>query len=90
VAVEAARPQIVVLELKWTEDGQPKRETFGPWTQGDPQTEEGGLSHMAAAHGFLRNWCRAMGREPDEAAVTLVLDPDEWLGTVKAEGSDER
>ena len=77
----AVEPQRIVLRLKWTEDGQPREELFGPWTQGDPETEEGALSHMVAAGAFIREWQLATGCEPPfgDATVILVLDPDEWL-----------
>ena len=50
------RPQQIVLELEWNEDGQERRELFGLWAQGDPETEEGGMAHLVAAHTFLGNW----------------------------------
>lgn len=82
------RPQQIVLELKWTEDGQEHAELFGPWTQGDPQTTEGETSHLMAAHAFTREWASA--RNPDdlgEATVIVVIDPDEWRRQ-QQEGSD--
>lgn len=74
------RPQQIVLDLKWTEDGQQRRELFGPWAQdGDPETDEGRMSHLMAAHRFLREW--ASVNNPDakaDATVIIVNDPDEW------------
>lgn len=76
---QAVRPQQIVLNLKWTEDGQQRQEMFGAWSQGDPETEEGHVAHMMAAHAFIGEWCRVTGLVPDEAAVIVVLDPDRWV-----------
>jgi hypothetical protein len=76
---QAVRPQQIVLNLKWTEDGQQRQEMFGPWAQGDPETEEGHVAHMMAAHAFLGEWCRVTGLVPDKAAVIVVLDPGGWV-----------
>jgi len=81
VSAEAKRPQMIVLDLKWTEDGREMRELFGPWTQGDPATEDGGLAHMMAAHRFLGAWHRVTELDParNGATVIVVNDPEEWL-----------
>jgi hypothetical protein len=76
---EAKRRQQVTLHLTWTEDGEPREELFGPWTQGDPETDGGSVAHLMAAHGFVRERCRMMGREPDEAVLVVILDPEQWL-----------
>lgn len=84
---QATRPQQIVVDLTWTEDGQDRRELFGPWTQGDPETEEGYVAHMVAAHGFLGEWRRVTGLTPDRAVVSIILDPGQWLRERK--GSDD-
>lgn len=73
--------QRVALDVRWAKDGQERRELFGPWVQGDPETEEGAVAHMMAAHRFIGEWGRVSGREPSEVEVTAVLltDPDEWV-----------
>jgi len=65
-----ARPQQVVLQLQWTEDGQERQELFGPWTQGNPETEEGSVAHMAEAHRFIGEWRRATGLELADGGAT--------------------
>lgn len=75
------RPQQIVLDLEWTEDGQGRRELFGPWTQGDPETEEGGVAHLMAARDFLNKWRRVTGCHPGDGGATVIVinDPDEWM-----------
>lgn len=88
--------QRVALDLEWTEDGQERRELFGPWIQGDPETEEGAVAHMMAAHRFLGEWRRVTGLELADGGATAIIvnDPDEWVrerseaGTALPPGSE--
>lgn len=87
------RPQQIVLDLKWTEDGQQRRELFGPWAQdGDPETDEGRMSHLMAAHRFLREW--ASVNNPDAkawadlgAATEITPDQRTRLAALLREGT---
>ena len=89
---EVGRPQQVVLELRWTEDGRERPELFGPWAQGDPETEEGGLSHMLAAHRFVGDWHRVTGASlsSGDATVIVVNDPEEWLRAQRERAESDR
>lgn len=71
--------QRVALDLKWTEDGQERGELFGPWIQGDPETEEGAVAHMMAAQRFTGEWRRLSGQDAAEVTAILLTDPDEWV-----------
>ena len=75
------RPQQVVLQLNWTEDGRERQELFGPWAQGDPETEEGAIAHMVAAHAFIGEWRRVTGLDLADGGATAIIlnDPGEWL-----------
>jgi hypothetical protein len=81
VAPDPQPRQLVVLQLEWTEDGRKRQELFGPWAQGDPETEEGSVAHMAAACRFIGEWRRVTGLGLADGGATAILvnDPDEWV-----------
>lgn len=67
------------MHLKWTEDGAPQQETFGPWTPA------GDDSHLGQITAFMRDWNRIAGDGEREAVMELltapvtVTDPGEWV-----------
>jgi hypothetical protein len=72
-APESPRP--LVVEIEWQQDGETRREIYGPWVP----AEDG--SHLEAITRFLKGWPARTGITPEPDAVTLWMctGPEEWL-----------
>jgi hypothetical protein len=76
------RPQHLVLEFCWDQNGQQWRDIYGPWIASDDD------AHLAAIQEFVIDWQRLTGIKPTSVMLTLVVDPVQWVRGRKAADSD--
>jgi hypothetical protein len=69
----APGPRPLVVEVEWEQDGETRRETYGPWT---PAPDD---SHLESIGRFVKGWPRKTGIFPVAVRLSLVIDPEEWL-----------
>lgn len=66
-------PRPLVVEVEWQQDGEARREMYGPWTPAE------GDSHLAAIKRFVTGWHDKSGITPEAVRLWLCVDPEEWL-----------
>jgi hypothetical protein len=70
---DAPAPRPLVMEIEWEQDGESRREIYGPWTPAEDD------SHLAAITRFVKGWHDRTGITPESVTLCLCVDPEEWL-----------
>lgn len=63
----------LVVEIEWTQDGEGRREIYGPWTPAEDD------SHLADIKRFVIGWQDRTGTTPERVTLSLCLDPEARL-----------
>jgi hypothetical protein len=68
---DASRPLVVGVE--WEQDGESRREIYGPWTPAEDDSHLGGITR------FVTGWQDKTGITPAAVTLYLCVSPEEWL-----------
>ncbi len=69
----AGSPRPLVVEVEWEQDGEGRREIYGPWMPAEDD------SHLEGIKRFVAGWHDRTGVTPERVTLWLCVGPEGWL-----------